>query len=325
MTFRYAAALLAVFATPLSLPGAHAETFPSRPIRMIIPFAAGGGIDTVMRQVSRKAEQMSGITVVIENKPGAGGTIAALAAKSAPADGYTILEADIGTFITNASLSPNPQFDPVKDFQGIANIYTSRSALYVPDSSPAKSIAELLALGRTKQDGLSYASQGKGAIGHLLGSMFAKATGQPMVHVPYRGSSQATLDLITGRVDMMFNNYSAFKSEYEAGRLRALGVISPTRMAIFPGVPTMTEAGYPAVNFESWFGLVAPAGVPKDVVQKLNEIYVAAASQPDFIKWLEGIGLSVRTSSPAEFSDFIKQEQVRMKQFTAETGMTAGD
>jgi tripartite-type tricarboxylate transporter receptor subunit TctC len=124
---------------------------------------------------------------------------------------------------------------------------------------------------------------------------------------------------------MMFNNYSAFKSEYEAGRLRALGVISPTRMAIFPGVPTMTEAGYPAVNFESWFGLVAPAGVPKDVVQKLNEIYVAAASQPDFIKWLVGIGLSVRTSSPAEFSDFIKQEQVRMKQFTAETGMTAGD
>ena len=306
----------------MASPIARADSFPSKPIRLIIPFASGGGIDTVMRRVSRKAEALSGITVVIENRPGAGGAIAALAAKQANPDGYTILEADIGTFISNASLTANPQFDPVQDFQGITNIYTSRSALYVPAVSSVKSVPDLLELARTKPGGLTYASQGKGAIGHLLGSMFAKATGVPMVHVPYRGTSQATIDLVTNRVDMMFNNYGSFKSEYETGRLRALAVISKTRMDVFPGVPTMIEAGYPSVDFESWFGLVAPAGVPKDVVQKLREIYVAAANHPDSVKWINSIGLNVQTNSSEEFSAFIKTEFVRLKQFVTETGIT---
>jgi tripartite-type tricarboxylate transporter receptor subunit TctC len=177
-------------------------------------------------------------------------------------------------------------------------------------------------MARKKEGGITYASQGKGAIGHLLGSMFAKATGAPMVHVPYRGTAQATLDLITGRVDMVFNNYSSFKSEYEAGRLKALGVISKERMPVFAGVPTMTEAGYPSVDFESWFGLVAPAGVPKEVVQKLNDIFTRAANHPDTVQWINKLGLTIRTNSPEEFEAFVKEKYFSMKKFVAETGMT---
>jgi tripartite-type tricarboxylate transporter receptor subunit TctC len=215
----------------------------------------------------------------------------------------------------------NPPFDPVADFAPICEIYNSRSALYVPASSPAKSVQDVVEMARKKPGTITYGSQGNGSIGHILGTKFQQVTGVKLIHVPYRGSAPALADLLTGRIDMMLNNYGSFAGAYNTGKIRALGVISPVRMSVFPNVPTMSEAGYPKMEFQSWFGLVAPKGTPQAMVQKLNEIFVKAASDPEIDKWLNEQGLTLSTSSSGDFANLIKEESARMKEFVISNNM----
>jgi tripartite-type tricarboxylate transporter receptor subunit TctC len=241
---------------------AAAELLSSRPITIIIRFTPGASSDTLQRLVGRKVTENTGQTLVVESRPGGGGAIAASAVKQAPPDGHTLMQANAGSHAANVALYSTLSYDPIKDFRPITLMWSFPQLLAVPVDSPAKSVAELVAYAKAKPAGLSFASQGTGAGGHLLGEMLKMRTGANMVHIPYRGAGPAAVDLSTGRVDFMFVSYSSVLSFLQAGKVRALAVTSTKRLPIMPETPTMTEAGFGGIEIEPWFGLVAPAGTP---------------------------------------------------------------
>ena len=261
-------------------------------------------------------------TIVIENRPGGGGNVAAMALKNAPPDGYTLMMGHTGTHAINATLYPDLKFDPIKDFQPITALISFNNLLIVPEASPAKTAAELVAYAKSKPDGLTYASQGVGTGGHLLGIIFAKQTGIKLVHVPYRGVAPAVTDMVAGRVDMMFSSYLTASPHIKSGKLRMLAIAGAQRHPEIPEVPTMAEAGFPGVEMEQWFGLFAPAGTPDPIVRRLNREFVAALQSDDVKKTLQPQGSIIIPGTPEDLAARVARDIVALGKVVKDSGAT---
>ena len=320
-----AAVLLAalVAASGMASGDAAAELLSSRPITIVIPFTPGASADTLQRIVAKKVSENTGQILVVESRPGGGGAIAAAAVKQAPPDGHTLLQANAATHAVNVSLYPTLPYDPIKDFRPITLMWSFPQLLAVPRDSPAHSIAELVALAKSKPEGLSFASQGSGSGGHLLGAMLKTRTGANMVHVPYRGAGPAALALAAGRVDFFFVSYSSLLPFLQAGKVRVLAVTSPQRLPALPDAPTMREAGFAGIEVDTWFGLVAPAGTPDAVIGKLNAAFVQAVRDPDVARQMAVQGADTIVDTPAEFAAFIASQTERMGKIVRAVGVKA--
>ena len=315
------AAVLAITATAGE--EAAAELLSSRPITIIIPFTPGASADTLQRIVDRKVTENTGQTLVVESRPGGGGAIGAAVVKQAPPDGHTLFQANAATHAANASLYSTLPYDPIKDFRPITLMWRFPQLLAVPLDSPAQSVAELVALAKSKPAGLSFASQGAGSSGHLLGEMLKTRTGANMVHIPYRGAAPAALDLAAGRVDFFFVSYSSLLSFLQAGKVRAIAVTSPKRLPALPDAPTMTEAGFAGIALDAWFGLVAPAGTPALVIAKLNAAFAQAVRDPEIVKQITEQGAEAVATTPTEFAAFIASETERFGKVVRAVGAKA--
>ncbi len=306
MFTKLAAAAIAAIGV-LTAPLATAQAYPSKPVRLIVPFPPGGVTDIVGRLLAQKLGDALGQQVVVENRGGAAGAIgAAAAAKSAP-DGYTLLMAT-ATHAINATLVPNPNFDLVKDLAPVSLAASVPLLLAVHPSVPAKDVKELVAWAAARPGQANFASGSTGSASHLAGEMLKSAAKIDMVHVPYKGGSLAIQDLVAGQVGLMFENMPSILPFVQSGRLRGIAVTSARRSATTPELPTMIESGYPGFEAGSWYGLFAPAGTPREIVARLNADMVKALRQPETRKLLSQQGAEPIGNSEAEFATFIQAE-----------------
>jgi tripartite-type tricarboxylate transporter receptor subunit TctC len=315
-----AVALAACLAVPL--PG-FAQAYPSKLVTFIVPFPPGGVTDPVARMVGQKMSESVKQSVIVENKPGASGIIAAEFVKRAPPDGYTVLMGFTGSHSVNPSLYSKLPYDPVKDFQPVTPLISTKHVLVVPAQSPAKSVADLVELAKKSPKGLTFASQGVGAGGHLLGEMLKARTGTNLSHVAYKGSAPALQDMLANRVDLFFDAIVTSLPHIRDGKLRALAVASPTRAAVLPNVPTMAEAGFPGIEMDQWFGMFVPARTPAPVVAKLHDELVKAVRSPDVSGKITAQGLDVMTTTPDQFAALIREESARLGKVVKDSGAKA--
>jgi tripartite-type tricarboxylate transporter receptor subunit TctC len=318
------AATIGLVLAAVAMP-ARADDYPSRPITLIVPFPPGGSSDIVMRLVASKVAESIKQPIVIENRSGAAGNVAAMAIKNAAPDGYLLMMGHTGTHAMNSALYKDLKFDPVKDFQPITALISFNNILVVPAASPAKSVAELVALAKTRPEGLSYGSQGVGTGGHLLGELFAKHAGIKLVHVPYRGIAPAVTDTVAGRMDLLFASYVSIGPHAETGALRMLAIASTERHSRIPDVPTMPEAGFPDVQMQQWFGLFGPAGLPAPIVAKLNAEFVKALRSDEVKDKMLPQVVFVIPGTPEELGAIVARDLVRLGQVVRESGAKAPD
>jgi tripartite-type tricarboxylate transporter receptor subunit TctC len=303
--------LVALLATAMAAPS-FGQLNRDQSITIVIPYSAGAGADITTRLLAQKVTDNGGPRFVIDYRPGGGGTIGAVTIKRSAPDGSKLFLADTGTFAVNPSLIPDLPYDPIADFAPITPFRTHPLVLAVPMNVAANSVAELVQLANKTPGGLSYASQGWGSGGHVASELLAKASKAPLVHIPYRGSRPALLDLVAGRVAMMSGSYDGVSEFARNKQVKVLAVFAKTRLGVLPEVPTMAEAGYSDIEFDNWFGLVAPAQTPQTIIQVLNEVFVRAARSPDFVERLRTEGISALTSTPEEFSARIKSDITRL-------------
>jgi tripartite-type tricarboxylate transporter receptor subunit TctC len=311
--------LVAAFAGA-ALATASAQEFPNRSITIVVGIAAGGVTDVTTRQFAEVVAKNIGQSIVIENRPVAGGAVAAATVQNAQPDGYTLLTV-VGSQFASLPAMGSTGYDPVKGFAPITLLFRLPTLVVVPFDSPAKSMAELLALGKSKPGGILLGSPGAGSPGHLLAAKISMGTGTPMQYVHYRGGAPVMADLITGRVDFSFASYNSARSNIDAKNLRALAVDADARLSALPDVPTLTEAGLGQYKVADWFGLVAPAATPKPVVAKLNQEFVKAARTPELIKRLIDNGNAIASSTPEEMSRLVIEEVKNMEQLIATLGL----
>ena len=284
------------------------DAWPSKPIRLVIPFPAGGATDILGRIVAGELNKAFGVSVIPDNRAGAGGNIGTEAvARSAP-DGYTLLMCTVGTQSINASLYSKVAFDPIKDFAPVTLVATVPNVLVVNPSVKANNVKELIALAKSQPGRLNYGSSGNGSSVHLSGELFKSMTGVFMTHIPYRGSAPAVADLLAGQVDLMFDNLPSVMPHIKAGKLRALAVTTARRSVSLPDVPTIAEAGVPGYEATSWFGVVAPAGTPAPVVARLQQTIAKALGAPEVREKLSGQGAEPVGNSPEAFAQYIRAE-----------------
>jgi tripartite-type tricarboxylate transporter receptor subunit TctC len=287
-----------------------AEPFPDRAVRLIVPNPAGGSNDAAARLLARPLSELWSHPVVVENRAGAGGNIGAQAAAAAAADGYTYLLSSPGPLTINPSLYKKLAFDPKRDFVPVALVATVPIVLMVNPKVPARTVAELVAL--AKQDGnMNFASSGIGSTHHLAAELFKKMTGASLKHIPYRGAAPAMNDLVAGHVPIMFDNLPSVIPQVRAGNVRALAVASATRLPSLPDAPTFAEAGLPGFEASSWFGLLAPAGTPLEVVAKVAIDVTAVLTRTDIQISFENIGAQPGTMSDSKFAEFLSKETER--------------
>lgn len=304
----------------LAGPPALAAGYPDKPVRLVVPFPAGGSVDFLGRLMAQKLSESLAQQVIVDNRPGAGGTIGAdIVAKAVP-DGYTLLLGTVSTHGINPSLYARMPYDAIKDFAPITQISDMPNILLVNPSLGVNSVRELVLLAKAKPGQLAFASGGNGTTQHLSGELFARLAGIEMIHVPYKGGAPAITDLLGGQVQVMFDNIIIPLPHVRAGRLRALAVTSAQRSPVVPELPTMAESGYPGYNITSWTGLFAPAGTPKDVVNRLNHDAVNALKAAAVRRRLAQDGVEVVGSSPSEFGAFMRSEQVRWAKIVKESG-----
>ena len=287
---RWVVLLLGALALTATAP-ARAQDYPNQTVKIVVPFVAGGGVDVVARIVAPRLGEELGQSVIIENRGGAGGALGAAAVAQAPADGYTLLMGTGSTHGTNSNVYARLSYDPVRDFVPVVLLSSSPLLLIVPQASPAKSVGELIALGRGRSGGLSFASYGTGSINHLGAELFNSMAKIQANHVPYRGSAPAMTDLIAGRIDYMFDGVSTSLGYLQSGTIRVLGVAGPNRSPVLPDVPTISEAGLPGYDTMVWFGLFAPAGTPKPIVELVNRKTNAVLASPRVKEGLEKLGI----------------------------------
>jgi tripartite-type tricarboxylate transporter receptor subunit TctC len=299
-------AAAAIAAASLAPRSTSAELLDSRPITVVIPFTPGASSDTFQRLVARRVSENTGQTVIVESRPGGGGTIGAVAVKRALPDGHTLFQGNSGTHGANVTLYPSLPYDAVKDFAPITLMWSFPQLLVVPADSPAKTVADLAAYAKTKPGGLSYGSQGSGSSGHLFGALFSRDVGVPMVHVPYRGAGPAALDVATGRIDFVFISYASILPHYLSGKVRVLAVTK--HLAVVPKAPSMAEAGFPGFDWDTWFGLLAPAGTPEPVIGKLHAAFAEAVHAPEVTKQIIDQGAEPVSNTPQEFAALIEKE-----------------
>ncbi len=299
-------------ATFLASLAALGQGYPGKPVRLIVPFAAGGGNDSVARLVGKRLSDGLGQQVVIDNRPGAGGVLGAeLAAKSQP-DGYTLFLGGVGSHAINPNLHERLPYDPIKDFAPIALLASAPLILVVHPSVPANSIREFIALARVRPGQLDYASNGNGSSSHLAAVMFEAMAGVKMVHVPYKGLSPALADLLSGRVQLMFSSVVAILPHIKAGKLRGLAVTGGKRLSSMPGLPTLAESGLAGYEASSWYGVLAPAGTPREIIARLNAEMVKALDRPEVKSSLLAEGAEPIGGTPEQFAAHIKSEKERL-------------
>lgn len=313
---------LAAACTASLAAAAGAQSFPTRNITLVVPFPAGGITDQLARTVAVKLQVSLGKPVVVDNKPGAGGQIAAAQVKQAEADGHTVFIGATEMFAINPGLFKKFGYDPLKDFTPVTPLAASSLVLVVPQASPVNSVQQLMAQAKGRKDGLNFASQGIGSIGHLLGEMFKDKVGGTFSHVAYKGSAPALQDVMSAQVDMMFDPVLTTSPLIAGGKLKALAIAAPKRSALLPNVPTLAEQGTPDVDAAVWFGAVVKAGTPAPIVARLNEEFVKALKNPEVAKRFSDQGLDPMPMTPQQFADFIKSETTRWDALVKSSGAT---
>ena len=321
-TVNTVAALLAG-AAALTAGSALGQAFPSKPIKVVIPFVAGGSSDIVGRAIASKYQEFLGQPGVVENKPGANGAIAAeFVAKSDP-DGYTVLVGSIGVFSINAALFKDLRYNPLRDFAPITLAVTTPNILITRPDLPAGSMKELVEFVKKNPGKLSYCSSGTGSSDHLTGEVFKQGAGIFALHVPYRGGAACQTDLMGSQIDVSFQNLGAVTSYIKGGRMKALAVTASTRHPQLPNVPTTAEAGFKDLVVTSWQAVAAPAKTPRDVVMRLNDATVRALRSPDIRERMTQIGFDVVAGTPEEFGQFMKAEVERWTKVVERGGIKA--
>ncbi len=289
---------------------ARAE-FPDRAVRLVVPFAAGGGTDIVARLVAARMAERLGQPVVVDNRAGGGGSVGSDAVAKARPDGHTLLMATVSTHAINPALQSRLPFDPIRDFAPVSLLVTVPGVAVVGASQPYRTAGDLVAAMRNRPWSVSYGSQGIGGIGHLMGEMFAREAAGQAVHVPYRGAAPAMQDLVGGRIDVVFDTLPGVASQIRAGTARPLVVASPTRLPALPDVPTGAEAGLPGFVAATWNALLAPAGTPPEIVRVLNAAAVDALRAPGMRERLTEMSAEVVGSTPDELGRFLREELAR--------------
>lgn len=308
--FRHLRAWMRLFTLSTTfVAGAALAAFPDKPIRLIVPFAPGGGTDLVARTLGAEMGKELGQPVVVDNKPGAGTIIGTDAAAKSPADGYTIVMATFAHAV-NPSLQAKLPYVSDRAFTPISLVGKGPNVLVVRADSPYRSVRDVVAAAKADPGKLTYASQGNGTSAHLAGEMFSNLTKTQLTHVPYRGAGPAITDLLGGQVDMIFGTAAAVSAFVDSGKLRAIGVTSAAPSAAFKGVPPIAET-VPGYLVESWYGLYAPAGTPADAIAKLNAAAKKAAHAPEFARKIEQEGLAVTATDPAELDRYVRSEEAR--------------
>jgi tripartite-type tricarboxylate transporter receptor subunit TctC len=298
-----------------------AADYPEKPIRFIVPYAAGGTTDLLSRAIAQKLAEALGQGVVPDNRPGAGGNIGAeIAAKSAP-DGYTILMAPVSPMAINVTLYANKMaFNPEKDFAPVTLVAKVPLVLVVHPSVPAKTLTELIALAKSKPGKLNYGSAGNGSSNHLVGEMFKTAAGIDMVHIPYRGGGPGMMALVAGQIDLLVGQVPTVNTMVSSGRLRAIAVSGAKRSPAMPEVPTMSESGLPGFDATAWYSIVVPAGTPAPIIARLNAELVKILKMPDIRERLISEGADVETSTPEELAAFVRAEIPKWSKAVKESG-----
>lgn len=287
--------------------------YPVKPIRLVVPFTPGGSTDILARAIGLELTKAWGQPVVIENVPGAGGSIGADKVAKAPADGYTLLMGHIGTLAVNPSLYPNLPYDPVKNFAPVAWVARVPNVLVVHPSVKATTVQELVALAKSKPGQLNYGSGGNGSAANLATEYFKMQTGTSLLHIPYRGTAPAVTDLVGGQIQVLFTGAPAVMGQIKSGQVRALAVSSPKRMDALPDLPTVADAGHKDFEADQWYGVVAPAGTPKDIVAKLNSQINQSLNSAELKTRLNNEGAVATPNTPEVFGSLIQSEIARWK------------
>ena len=295
----------------------HAQWTPKAPVRVVVPFAAGGPTDITARHLSRKLSELLGQSVIVDNRGGANGMIGAeLVAKAKP-DGYTLLMPTSSTMAINPAVYPKMPYDPIKDFAPITPVVTAAVVLFVNPSLPVKSVKELIAIAKARPGELVFASSGAGSNTHLALELFRDQAGIKITHVPYKGAGPAVTDVIGGQAQVMFADMPVLVAHLKSGRLRALAIAGFERTPLFPNIPSLKELGFPRFNARQWYALFAPAGTPPEIVNRLNEAVRQAVAAPEVRDRLTEIGADIYTLSPDEFGKFVQNEIERWKAIVA--------
>jgi tripartite-type tricarboxylate transporter receptor subunit TctC len=315
----YAVGVAALLCTPQA---AVAAEYPTRPVTLVLAFAPGGPSDVMARIFGKKLEQVIGQPVVIENRPGAGGNVAAELVARAPADGYTLLLGNTGILAANASLYKKVNYDPVRDFAPITLVGSQPNVVYVHPSVPARSLADLIALAKASPGKINYATGGHGTSPHLAGELLKTEAKIDIVHVPYRGTGPALQDVLAGHVQMGISSIAPIGAHVKSGALRPLAITGLKRTALLPDVPTIAELAMPGFDATSWHALVAPAGTPKDVIATLHRGMMATLHDPEVHKALTNLGMDVAGNTPDELAAYIKSEGPKWTAIVKASGAT---
>jgi tripartite-type tricarboxylate transporter receptor subunit TctC len=301
----------------------HAQSYPAKPIRLICPFPPGGAVDIASRAIAAEMSKTIGQAVVVENKPGAGGNIGGTeAARSAP-DGYTIFMTTSGINAINPALYAKMPFDPNKDLVPVSALVSLSNVLVVNPSVKANSVADVIAMAKAQPGSMNYASSGSGTSIHMSGEMFKFMAKVEITHIPYKGSAPAITDLLGGQVMMMFDNIPSALQHIKAGKLRALATTGATRDPALPDLPTIAESGVPGYESGVWFGLSAPAGVPKEILAKLSTEAIRGTKSPEFVKRMTELGYVIIGSTPEQMADMLKIEIARWEPIVKASGARA--
>ena len=314
--------ILATLFAALVAPLAAAQDYPSKPVRIIVPFAAGGPADVYARFIAQRLQESMGQPFVVDNRPGAGSIIGTDAVAKSPPDGYTLLLMS-NTHTVNESLIPSKPFQLMRDFVPVAPINSSDLVLVARSGLPASTLAELIAAAKAKPGRLSYASSGPGTPYHMAGELFKAMAGVSILHIPYKGSSGARTDVLGGQVDMMFDAVPTMTEHIRAGKVKALGTTGATRSAVMPDVPTIAEAGVPGYEATIWLGLMAPKGTPAPIVARLNAEVAKIVGHPDTAKAWKAQGATPMTMSTAEFTRYLNDDIVKWAHIVKISGAKA--
>lgn len=297
-----------------------AQGYPDKPIRLIVPFPPGGGTDVLAREAALKVAKNTGWNIVTENRPGSGGNIGVDAVAKSAADGYSLVLGQTSNLAINPTLYAKLPYDAEKDLTAIGLVADAPLVLVVPANSPLKSFDDMLAAARAKPELLTYASSGNGTVAHLAAVQLQNAAGIKLTHIPYKGAAQASNDLIGGQIDMYLSSVPTLIGHIRNGKMRALAVTAAQRASDLPDVPTIAERGYPGFEAVTWFGLAAPAGVPKEIVQRLNAEFNKALQTPDLSQKYQEQGARVLTSTPEDFAKLIHNDRIRWAKIVKDSG-----
>jgi tripartite-type tricarboxylate transporter receptor subunit TctC len=313
--------LSAVFGAAVAMQSAVAQLYPNKLIKIIVPFAAGGPADTLARIVANRLSAGLGQSVILDNRPGAGGTIGAKAAAVAEPDGYTLLYGNTASLIIGPAINANVGYDPLQQFTPVGLVGVTYNVMVLNPAFPANTLAELIALAKARPGKINFASPGNGTPPHMVGEMLKQRTGIDIVHVPYRGSAAALTDIMAGQVELAFENPSVTVPLVQEGKLKALAVTGDSRNPQLPDVPTMIEGGVPDFVSMSFTGLMAPTGTPAEIVRRLNQELTAGLAVPETSELLDKLGVNPRPGAPEDFAAFIARETQKWTMVAKKAGI----